>query len=332
MLNLTNRRYTGSKQKLADWLIERISYHCTGDSFLEIFAGTSVVTSLIAPKMRKIMLNDNLQASKVIYTAFYLAEEYDSEKLANFRQKVVESANLPSGYFTENYGGKYFSVNDCKKIEFIRNLLETERSRFSAKEYAILLTSLIYSMDKCANTVGHFDAYIKTAEIADKFHFDLIKPLNFPNTAVEIYNEDANQLAKKITADIVYIDPPYNSRQYCQFYHIYETLVRWDNPELFGVALKPQARLLSEYCRTKAPAVFADLINSLKCRYIAVSYNNTYQSKSKSSRNKITLEEIESILTKKGNLQTFSKPHKFFNAGKTEFDNHLEYLFIVEVK
>ncbi|MCL1986723.1 MAG: adenine methyltransferase, partial [Firmicutes bacterium] len=93
-----------------------------------------------------------------------------------------------------------------------------------------------------------------------------------------------------------------------------------------------QARLLSEYCRTKAPAVFADLINSLKCRYIAVSYNNTYQSKSKSSRNKITLEEIESILTKKGNLQTFSKPHKFFNAGKTEFDNHLEYLFIVEVK
>jgi adenine-specific DNA-methyltransferase len=106
------------------------------------------------------------------------------------------------------------------------------------------------------------------------------------NIEVEICCDDANILAKKIRADIAYIDPPYNSRQYCQFYHIYETLVKWDDPAIFGTALKRKGGALSDYCRTKAPVVFADLIENLQCNYLVVSYNNTYKSKSNSSRNK----------------------------------------------
>jgi adenine-specific DNA-methyltransferase len=163
-----------------------------------------------------------------------------------------------------------------------------------------------------------------------KFNFDLIEPLHFDNTAFTIYQEDANVLAEKVTADIAYIDPPYNSRQYCQFYHIYETIVNWNKPELFGTTLKPKAQYMSDYCKSTAPQVFFDLISKLRCKYLVVSYNNTYESKSGSSRNKITLDEIVTTLSKYGEVKIFSKSHQYFNAGKTSFPDHKEYLFIVK--
>lgn len=73
---------------------------------------------------------------------------------------------------------------------------------------------------------------------------------------------------------------------------------------------------MSEYCKTSAPKAFKDLIDNLNVKYIVVTYNNTYNSKSSSSKNKITLEEIKAILDKKGETKVFDKPYKFFNAGK----------------
>jgi adenine-specific DNA-methyltransferase len=332
VFTVSNRRYTGSKLKLADWIIELISEHCIGDSSFEIFAGTSVISSKIAPLMKKIILNDTLEANEIIYRAFYEKGVFSQKKLEKYK-RAFQKIKTPAvnGYFTGNYGDKYFSINDCQKIEFIRNYINEHRADLTDKEYNILIASLIYSMDKCANTVGHFDAYRKIDFVPDKFTFDLIKPFDFSDTEVEIYKEDANTLAEKVFADIIYVDPPYNSRQYCQFYHIYETIVNWNEPELFGTALKPKGKHLSEYCKSKAPLYFADLIEKLNCNYIVVSYNNTYQSKSGSSRNKITLEQIVDTLSKRGKVLTFSKPHQYFNAGKTDFPDHKEFLFIVKV-
>ena len=332
MFSISNRRYTGSKLKLADWIIDLINKNCEGDTFFEIFAGTSVVSSKIASQMKSVILNDTLESNKIIYEAFYGSGEYNLNKLTDIKNKFIKfNQENKSNWFSKNYGGTYFSLSDCRKIETIRNFIETKKNTLTPKEYDILLASLIYSMDKCANTVGHFDAYIHKDYITDKFEFDLIQPFIFKNTEFLIYSEDANKIAQKVTADIIYVDPPYNSRQYCQFYHIYETVVRWDNPELLGVALKQQGRHLSDYCRTKAPEIFLDLISKLQCRYIVVSYNNTYDSKSGSSRNKITLEEIEQILKTRGRVAVFSKNHQFFNSGKTDFPNHKEFLFIVKV-
>ena len=129
---------------------------------------------------------------------------------------------------------------------------------------------------------------------------------------------------------MVYIDPPYNSRQYCRFYHLYETLVKWDKPQLYGVALKPKPENMSLYCSTKAVNVFEKLIYSLNTKYLVVSYNNTYQSKSKSSENKIKLSQIETILSNCGETKVFERSHQFFNTGKTEFNNHKELLFITK--
>jgi len=131
---------------------------------------------------------------------------------------------------------------------------------------------------------------------------------------------------------VVYVDPPYNSRQYSRFYHVLETLTKWDDPLLEGVALKPPAENVSKYCKVGAADAFADLIEHLDTSLVIVSYNNTYQSKSSSSRNKIPLSEITRILKAKGKTRTRKIPHKYFSAGNTKFDDHFEYLFVTEVK
>ena len=131
-------------------------------------------------------------------------------------------------------------------------------------------------------------------------------------------------------ADVAFIDPPYNSRQYSRFYHVLENVVQWKKPELEGVALKPKPENMSDYCRNSAPKVFADLIQNINVKYIVVTYSNTYHSKSSSSKNKITLEEIRETLTRKGETKVFEKKHQYFNAGKTDFDDHKEFVFITK--
>ncbi len=139
-------------------------------------------------------------------------------------------------------------------------------------------------------------------------------------------------MAKKISADVVYIDPPYNSRQYSRFYHVLETLTKWDKPKLFGIALKPEPENMSDYCRSNAKDKLAELVKDLDAKYLVVSYNNTYDSKSNSSRNKITLQEIERILQQKGPTKVFEKNYRHFNAGNTNFNNHKEYIFVTKAK
>ncbi|MCL1826861.1 MAG: DNA adenine methylase [Candidatus Cloacimonetes bacterium] len=341
MFDINNRRYIGNKSKLAEWISQCVQTSCIGDSFFDVFAGTSAVSAAVSKSMKKVILNDTLVSNYVIYKAFYGNEQYDREKLYDFRDRINdfimnynlgESDRKVAGFFSQNYGGKFFTVNDSYRIETVRDNIEKEKNEWCEKEYNILLASLIYSMDKCALTVGHFDAFIQRKSFADKFLFSLIQPLDFPDTTFEVYNQDANTLAHTVTVDIAYLDPPYNSRQYCQFYHIYETIIKWDTPVLYGVALKPKTDKMSNYCRTSAPAVFADLISSLNSKYIIVSYNNTYQSKSNSSKNKIPLEFIESTLSQRGEVKAFSKSHKYFNAGNTHFDDHKEFLFVLEVR
>ena len=106
---------------------------------------------------------------------------------------------------------------------------------------------------------------------------------------------------------MVYIDPPYNSRQYSRFYHVLETLTKWDKPKLYGVALKPDPENMSDYCRANAKEKFAELVRDIDAQFLVVSYNNTYDSKSNSSKNKITLQEIEKILQAKGKTKVFEK-------------------------
>ena len=89
---------------------------------------------------------------------------------------------------------------------------------------------------------------------------------------------------------------------------------------------------MSDYCRTTAKDKLAELVRDLNVKFLVVSYNNTYASKSSSSLNKITHDEIAGILAKKGATKVFEKDYRHFNAGNTNFNNHKEFLFVTKVK
>ena len=337
MYNMYNRRYTGSKYKLMEWIRELIIDNCKGNSFFDVFAGTGAVTEYMLNDYKEFIINDFLYSNEAIYKGFLLQEEYNWNKLINLVEKYnkIDKEKLDENYISINYGDKYFNREDSKLIGIIREDIEEKflKNEINNKEYFILLASLLFSVDKIANTCGHYDAYRKIDNIESKFKYDLILPKKLrENQKVEIYKEDANLLSKKIKADIAFIDPPYNSRQYSRFYHVLENITKWEKPELFGTALKPKEENMSDYCKSSAPKAFEDLIENLNVNYIVVTYNNTYNSKSSSSKNKITLEEIEEILKRKGNTKIFDKPYKFFNAGKSELSNHKEYVFITKVE
>ena len=330
--SIGKRRYIGCKAKLADWIMQTIDAETTNaHSFCDIFAGTAIISDLAIQKYNNVIINDFLFSNNVIYKAFYSLGDVNDEKLLKYIDTFnnLDFNKLNDNYFSNNYGGKFFDYQTSKKIGFIRDLIEEKRDSLTEKEFYILLASLIYSIDKIANTLGHYEAYIKKEIKPKALLMNLIDYKQFSN--VQIYREDSNQLVRNITADIFYIDPPYNSRQYSRFYHLYENLVKWDKPSLSGTAMKPSEENMSEYCSSRAPQAFEDLISHLRTKYIAVSYNNTYHSKSSSSRNKITLEEIKAILSKRGETKVFEHSHQFFNAGKTNFDNHKELLFITKV-
>ncbi|MGK0555003.1 DNA adenine methylase [Macrococcus capreoli] len=330
--NIENRRYIGNKSKLIDWITDLIEKNTEGKVFFDVFGGTGIVTKSVLDNYEKFIINDFLYSNYIIYNAFFSNESFSIDKLkeTEYRFNNLSNYAYEDNYFYENYADKFFSRLDAKKIGYIRNIINNDQN-FNKKERDILLASLLYSMDKVANTVGHYDAYRKNNNIKDRFIFSLINPLKTFDKEISIFREDANKLVKRIKADIAFIDPPYNSRQYSRFYHVLENVTKWDKPKLSGVAMKPPVENISEYSKVKAPYIFDDLINNLDARYIVVTYNNTYTSKSNSSKNKITHEQIINTLNKVGTTRIFEKPYKFFNAGKSVLQEHKEYVFITKV-
>lgn len=335
--SINNRRYTGCKAKLSEWIHDTIVSNCKDcNSFCDLFAGTGVITSALIDNYDTFYINDFLYSNEIIYKAFFMKADYSEEKIYKYYNlfRNLLSDNLPCNYVSVNFGNKFFSSHDALLIGAIRDNIEEYRYDLNDKEYAILLASLLYSADRSANTCGHYDAYIKKDNVRSSFKYELIEPIiksARDNRNIVITREDSNKLASKIKSDIIYIDPPYSSRQYSRFYHVLETLTKWNYPQLFGEARKPEQENMSEYCKSKALDAFKELIYLLDTKYIVVSYNNTYNSKSSSSKNKMELDDITKVLCNKGKTKVYSSSHKPFNAGKTTLDNHQELLFVTEV-
>lgn len=318
------------------WIKSLILKQCPEHhSLFDVFGGTGVVTAELLDIVDSAVINDFLFSNEVIYNAFFGSARYGKTKINNYATKYrsLDRSSLENNYVSINYGDKYFRADDAKLIGAIRQDIEEEytKSRINKREHDILLASLLYSLDRCANTVGHYEAYIKGKEIRSMFEYELVEPIETP-CKIKIYREDSNQLATKIKTDIAFIDPPYNSRQYSRFYHVLETITKWDKPILQGTAMKPPEENMSDYCRNTAPLAFADLISKIQAKYIVVTYNNTYDSKSTSSRNKITLEQIKEILESKGKTKKYEKSYHRFNAGKTDASDHKEIVFITKVE
>ena len=188
----------------------------------DIFAGTGSVSSAFTDK--KLITNDNLYFNYICHIAWFGSEKYSEEKIIeqiNFYNHIeIEQDN----YVSLNFADTYFSKSDCRKIGFIRENIEDlfRNGQINFRERAILITALLYAMDKIANTCGHYDAYIQNAAFEKQLELAVPLASNENNINNQCFNLDTNELVKNITADLVYIDPPYNSRQYCDAYHLLE--------------------------------------------------------------------------------------------------------------
>lgn len=336
-MKINNRRYIGCKTKLLDFIYNAISEYNfpSGSVFADVFAGTGVVANRFAENGYKTILNDTLLSNVVVYKALLGAGILREELLANSISffNSLNPAEIEENYFSSIYGNRYFSVEDAKVIGFIRDYIEEHKQWYSEREYCYLISALLYACDKIANTVGHFESFLSSTPSTKGVYLKLFD-INKDLLPADIYNMDANELVKNMTADIVYIDPPYNARQYVNFYHVLENLTRWNKPTIFeGNSMKfKRNELKSDYCRKKAPVLFKDLINKLDCKLIVVSYNNTYKAGSISSVNTISAEQIIDILKSRGKVKVREIDYRAFNSGKTELDGHKELLYICEVE
>ena len=346
MFNLSSRRYTGAKSKLLDSidfaLKQDFDYTKHNElSFFDVFGGTGVVSEFFTKKRNftNIVINDFLHSNYAIYQGFFNQESFSKDRLENLAYEFNAIDCEEQNYYSLNFGEKFFSLKDSIKIGTIRENIENlqKTKAITTKEYYILLSSLLYSLDRVANTVGHYDAYRKNVILKDRFVFKLINPI-FTESKIEIFREDSNILVKdfieqKRSIDIAFIDPPYNSRQYSRFYHLLETITLNDKPKLHGIALKRKPENMSEYCKVGAESVFTELCKDLSkiAKFLVVTYNNTYTSKSNSSENKISLETLRKILESFGKTTLHKIPYKAFSAGKTDFKNHAEYIFVCKI-
>ena len=120
MYSISNRRYTGSKYKLLDWIEKLILENCEGDSFFDVFAGTGVVSAHMSKHYKKVIMNDFLYSNEIIYKAFFGNGEFDKAVIEKYREQFrkINPNRLKDNYFSENFGGKYFSNNDAKIIVY----------------------------------------------------------------------------------------------------------------------------------------------------------------------------------------------------------------------
>ncbi|RLY05374.1 Dam family site-specific DNA-(adenine-N6)-methyltransferase [Streptococcus hillyeri] len=329
-LNIGNRRYLGSKQKMLDFLDRVVTENTEGvKSVADIFGGTGIVSDMFRRKGAKVIINDILHSNTISYNTWFGNDKIDYSKVCDLIAELNNINSFTDNYFSKNFGDKYFSLENARKIGAIREKIESYD--INKREKSFLLTSLIYAMDKVANTVGHYDAYRKKLDSFTPIHLKV--PQYNENNNNQIYCEDANELVKKIKADLVYIDTPYNSRQYGDAYHLLENVIDWKKPEVTGVACKmvDRAHIKSNYSTSKAPEAFQDLIENINAKYILVSYNNMAKKGNGRSNAKISNEEIIEILSKKGSVKVFETPFKVFTTGKTNIEDHKELLYLCEV-
>ena len=261
MFEINNRRYLGSKTKLLTFIQAIVGRHCHNcQSFMDVFGGTGVVSYHFNNQF-DIIINDILKSNVFSYNTFLSNQSIDKSKISKIIDYYnnIDSKNLNDNYYSTNFSNTFLSHENMKLVGFVRDDIDKKfvNDEINEREQAILITSLIYAIDKIANTVGHYDSFRKSGNLNRQLKLDMPLLSNEHNEKNIIQNLDANELVKLYSSDIVYIDPPYNSRQYCDAYHFLENVAENNKPEVKGVAKKmDRNHLKSNYCTNKAANQF----------------------------------------------------------------------------
>lgn len=321
---IANRKYLGAKTRLLPFL-EQVIGQCADGSgvFADLFAGTGVVADHFCRLGWAVLLNDNLLCNHIPHRVFFASrrEEMDPQRV---QEHLLTMNALPGrgGYVQEHFSDTYFTRQNAARLDAMREYLDSPAtSGCTASERDWLLTSLLYAADKAANTCGQYDAFLKHIGSAphdnDGTHrvdANVYKPIRLAMPQVvfdrpaQVHYEDVNALVRGIESDVLYLDPPYNHRQYIDCYHLLENLARWEKPPLRGRTRKfARQALKSPYSqRQRAESSLADLVGAARCGHIFLSYN---------SKGLISDEAIRAILSTRGSVEEFSTEYPVFGRG-----------------
>ena len=339
--------YIGSKLSILDYIDETIQDFTKIDQnenviFCDIFAGTSSVGKYFKNKGYNVISNDIEYYSYV--NAKHYIENNEDISFEILKEKGIENVfeylndiNDKKGFIFENYTitgtenqeykRMYFTDKNALKIDGIRMQIEEWKNNKLLKnnEYYYLLSCLLEAADKVANTASVYEAFLKNFKKSAINELQ-VKPIEIliskKGKKYVVENKDANQLIKEISGDILYMDPPYNTRKYDTNYHILETIALYDNPKIKGkTGVREETSKRSKFCiKKEVEGVFEDLIKNAKFKYIFLSYND---------EGIIPLDSIKRIMSKYGEYKLYEKEHKRFKADSSRNylkDTTIEYI------
>lgn len=326
--------YIGSKFSLLNEIEEVFNIETQGivvETVVDIFAGTSAVGRHFKKLGYQVIGND-LQEYAYVLGKHYISNSKLDELDTSYFDELNKLEGV-EGFIYQNYamgsgsGRMYYSDYNCKKVDAARMKIEEDYKNgiIDESNYYFYLASIIESIDKRANTASVYGAFLK--KLKKSAQKDVVfEPCEIIESSKEniMMLGDANANIKKIKGDVLYMDPPYNSRQYSSNYHMLETLAKYDNPDIHGKTgvRSNEGHLKSDYSK-KREAVHAlrELIEHADFKLIIMSYNN---------EGIITLDEIESIMSEFGEYKQYKKEYKKFKSQRSQVDDTVyEYLHVL---
>lgn len=324
--------YIGCKKSLCHTIL-KIVKECIPDmttrTFMDMFAGTGIVSHVFKDHVKSVWGNDLEYYSFIILSAI-LKSRYSKklERIISVLNETEPVEGLVYINYSEHAGRLFFTNENAKKIDAIRCMIKTmkQEKQITKMEHDFLLASLIISADKVANTSCVYGAFLKTFKSSSTKPI-VIEPIHQNtkrNPMNKVFNKNAEQLVKTNVFDIVYMDPPYNQRQYSANYSPLNYIARYDE----SIKLRGKTGLIDKYNKSRfskkgASGVFAEMINTIQARDIFVSYNN---------EGLLSEAELKDIFCSKGVVTLYKIPYKKFkNNQKSQSVKVCEYLWHIHV-
>jgi adenine-specific DNA-methyltransferase len=332
-------KYLGSKRLLLPLILEVVSELEPKGSVIDLFSGTSRVGHALKGAGYQVFSNDLNTYAATLATCYVQADLNTWGAIVQDYINELNELKGQPGYFTEKFciESQFFQPHNGARVDAIREQLERDDHPKELK--AILLTSLMEAADRVDSTCGIQMAYLKQWASRSYNDLELRLPKILPRAKSgkgRAYHSDAIDAVEHLSADIAYLDPPYNQHKYLGNYHIWETLVRWDKPEAYGIARKRvdvRSRHSSFNAKRKIASALKRVIERLDVKHIIVSF---------SDEGYITKEEMVELLSSRGEVKVIARDYKRYvgaqigiynpsgeQVGEVSHLKNTEYLFVV---
>lgn len=296
-------KYIGSKRALLPELVQIVEAVSPRGVVVDLFSGTSRVGHALKARGYRVIANDHNAYAACLARCYVQA---DLDDVARDASRLIDELNrLPGrpGFFTETWceQARFFQPKNGARVDAVRDAIEAKGLDPELK--SVLLTALMEAADRVDSTTGLQMAYLKQWAPRASRDLELRLPELLPRAAAgkgEAHQLDALEAAPRLAGDISYIDPPYNQHKYIGNYHIWETLVLWDRPQVYGVARKREdckQRKSPFNSRTEARDALSEVISNVRTPHLVVSFNN---------EGFLSRADIERMLARRGTVLVFA--------------------------